>query len=720
MGKLFRFCCVALAASLALTGTVAGGIGLAGGLLSSAAAATPMRLLPLGTTLAEPSTIYADDGTTVLGVLSASENRKPVSLSQVSAVAVEAVLDTEDERFFQHGGVDLPSTLRALASDTSSSGGLQGGSTITQQLVKQTYVGSERTLARKVREAVLADRLQVRYSRDQILQAYLNTIYLGNGAYGLEAAAGEYFGVHASDLTLPEAALFAGMIQDPNGYDPIAHPVESRARRSQVLARMVHYHTITPAQRAQADASPLPTAVTRTSSSTDTGVGYYARQVVDLMLGPKSPLGTTYQERYHALYDGGLRIYTNLDPREQSLAESAVATQIDAVGAPYGDTGALAAVEPATGKVRALVGGPGFSTATSAFDLATQAYRQPGSGFKLFTLLAAYESGYGPNDLIDGTAPCPVGFPGDNDYVTTPPVNAADGEGAGAMSIDAATTLSVNCAFIRLAQHVGLPKVLAQARNLGVVADTPSGSFLPYPSVVIGGQGATVLQMADAYATVADDGVYHAPSFVDRVVDHGGATIYSGQAPGVRVVPVQVDRMVLGDLENVVLVGTGTAASLYNRQAAGKTGTTDSSTDAWFNGITPQLAATVWMGNPTGDSAQYGMLDLPIGQVFGGTYPAFAWQAFMQPALSVFAPATFPQADPSQIPLGRFIASPGTGGISGSVGPAGGSGSGGGSGGTGTSGGGTGGSGGGTGGPGGGTGGSGGGTGGPGGGTGGP
>ena len=458
------------------------------------------------------------------------------------------------------------------------------------------------------------------------------------------------------------------MIQDPNGYDPIAHSTAARSRRTEVVARMLHDGTITPAQAAQANAAPLPTTVTRPKATSDTGFGYYAQEVVDQLLAPGSPLGDTYSERYNALFEGGNKIYTNLDPREQSLAEAAIATDIDVVGAPHGDTGALAAIEPPTGKVRALVGGTGFKTNTAEFDLATQAYRQPGSGFKLFTLLAAYEQGYSPNDEIDGTAPCAVGFPGPygGGYLppNKPPVNAGDGEGTGPQTIDKATANSINCAYIRLAQHVGLSNVISMAQKLGLTTNvTKDGTFLPYPSIVIGGEGVTVLQMANAYATVADDGVYHTPSFIDHIVDYSGATIYQDQPTGSQLIPRQVDRMALQDLENVVKFGTGTGAALYGREVAGKTGTTDGSTDAWFNGITPQLAASVWMGNPAGDSATYAMRYGSGGQVFGGSFPASAWRTFMSGALSGAPDEVFPLPDQSQIPRGKFIPSPGTGGI---------------------------------------------------------
>jgi membrane peptidoglycan carboxypeptidase len=663
--RLGRFISIVVAAALVVTGGTVATVALVSGAVTHVASATPSNLPPLTSSYAQPSVIYADDGKTVLAVLSAARNQKPVKLSQVSPVIIHAVLDTEDHYFYVHGAIDIPSILRALFHDTGG-GGLQGGSDITQQLVKNVYLTDKRTIGRKIKEAVLAERVQHRYSRNQILQAYLNTIYLGSGAYGVEAASNEYFGTTAAHVTLPEAALLAGMIQNPNGYDPVINPEAARIRRGQVLDHMVQYHSITQAQANAANAAPLPTHVTLPQAATGRGYGYYAQVVIDQLLGTPSapvaldnnPLGSTYQQRYDALFQGGLKIYTNLDPRQQADARSAIAQDIVSVGAPYGDTGALAAVEPSTGKVRALVGGTG--SGRSSFDLATQAVRQPGSGFKLFTLLTAYEQGYSPNDTIDGTAPCPVPFPGDDAYVLHPPHNAADGEGAGPITIDNATANSINCAFIRLGQKVGLPAIIAQAHTLGLTED-----FKPYPSIIIGGEGVTVLQMANAYATVADDGVYHTPSFIGRIVNNQGQVIYTGQQPGKRVIPEQVDREALVDFENVVLHGTGTAAALYGRQAAGKTGTTDNSTDAWFNGMTPQLTASVWMGNPKGDSARYGMRGVGgLSQVFGGDFPAEAWHTFMQAALANVSPATFPSPNPALIPPGKFLPSPGTGGIS--------------------------------------------------------
>ena len=244
MTKLVRLVAIIASAALLFTGTAVAISLIGDGLVHNAASAQQMPLPPLGSTLQEGSTVYAADGTTVLAVLQASQYRKPVDLRQVSKTAITAVLDTEDRRFYLHGGFDIPSTIRALAADSSGSG-IQGGSTITQQLVKQLYLTSQRTVSRKIKEAVIADRLEREYSKDQILQAYLNTIYLGNGAYGIEAAANVYFGVHASQLNLAESALLAGLIQNPSGYDPILDPADARTRRAEVISRMLHYGDVT-------------------------------------------------------------------------------------------------------------------------------------------------------------------------------------------------------------------------------------------------------------------------------------------------------------------------------------------------------------------------------------------------------------------------------------------------------------------------------------------
>jgi penicillin-binding protein 1A len=591
--------------------------------------------------LSERSVVYAADGS-VLATLHAAENRSPVSITQVPPQVINAVLDTEDARFWTHGGVDLKSTVRALASNVKSGAVAQGGSTITQQLVKIAFLTPQKHLDRKVKEAVIAMRLEKKYTKSQILEAYLNTVYFGNGAYGVQAAAETYFNKSAQQLTPVQGAFLAGMIRDPLGYDPILNPQDSKARRDFVLDRMVTQgHLATPDATAL-KATPIPSSLTPPLHSSDTRDDYFVEQVKQILLNQSTTLGNSYSERYNALFQGGLKIYTTLDPRLQSLAEQKVAAGVP--GNSQGFTAALASIEPSTGKVRAIVGGPGFDT--YKFDLATQALRQPGSGFKLFTLLAAYEAGYGPYDTIDGSSPCAINFPGDPDLLKQP-VHNSEGDSAGALSLTSATAGSVNCAFIRLGHEVGLPKVIEMAHRLGLKED-----FKPYPTLIIGAQETTVLEMAGAYATLADDGVYHQPTFIDHIDDRNGKTIFRSNPVGKRVLDPQISEMAVQTLRAVVQYGTGTAANLYDRQVAGKTGTTEQNTDAWFNGFAPQLATSVWMGDPKGRTPMY---DVGGVTVFGGTYPARIWAAYTEAAMTGQPDVAFPTPDSSRIPGGRYI-----------------------------------------------------------------
>ena len=594
--------------------------------------------------LSERSVVYAADGS-VLATLHATENRVPVTIDKVPAQVINAVLDTEDARFWSHGGVDLKSTVRALASNVKSGALAQGGSTITQQLVKNVILTPQKSLDRKVKEAVIADRLQTKYTKTQILEAYLNTVYFGNGAYGVEAAAELYFNEPINQATPVQGAFLAGMIQNPLGYDPILNPQDSKARRDFVLDRMATQNHLTIAEATALKATPIPATLTAPYQSSDTKGGYFVQQVEQILLNQSTTLGSTYSERYNALFNGGLKIYTTLNPALQVQAEQTVAA-----GVPpnrQGFTAALASIEPSTGEVRALVGGPGYDT--YKFDLATQALRQPGSGFKVFTLLAAYEAGYGPNDSVDGSSPCAIAFPGDPDLLKNPAHND-EGDSSGAISVTSATANSVNCAFIRIAHEVTLPKVIEMAHRLGLKED-----FKPYPTIVIGAQETTVVEMAGAYATLAADGVFHPPTFIDHINDRNDKTIFKANLAGKRVLDPQVSRMAVQTLRAVVQFGTGTAANLPGREVAGKTGTTEQNTDAWFNGFTPQLATSIWMGDPKGRTPMYNVGGLTV---FGGTYPARIWAAYTKAALGNAPRSPSRRPIPGASPPGKLITSP--------------------------------------------------------------
>ena len=655
MRRLLRLLATSVAVAVLFSLAIVAVVAIGGTAVHHVASAQELPLPPINSRLQEPSTVYAADGKTVLATLSGPEFRQPVKLSEVSHTMVTAVLDTEDHGFYVHGGFDIPSIVRAFVDDAQGTG-LQGGSTIPQQLVKQLYLTSARKLSRKIREAVLADRLEQKYSKDEILQAYLNTIYLGSGSYGVQAAAETYFGEPASRLNLAQSALLAGMISNPNGYDPIFQPAAARDRRREVLDRMVTLKHITAAQAAAADRTPLPTAIASTASPTvveqDPVAGYYVNQVKNYLLDDSQALGSSYAERYAALFEGGLKIVTNLDPGMQLAAEQAVTN--DTPSNTGGFEEGLVSIDPTTGAVRALVGGTG-ATGNNAqqFDVMTQGTRQPGSGFKVFTLLAALEQGYSVYDTIDSRGPCAILFPG-NTSLAFKPINNDAGPGGGTISLVQATANSVNCAYIRLAHEVGLPNVISMAQSLGVSAsEVPHSKYDYIPSVVIGAAAVKPIEMAGAYATVADNGVFHAPSFINTVSDRTGNVIYRGLDPGHRVFSPQVAAEADVALRAVVTGGTGTRASLWNRPVAGKTGTTSNNVDAWFNGFTPQLETTVWMGNLQGE--------VPIiihgYAVYGADYPARTWHDFSTVALASQPVEQLPGVTWSLMPASRYITS---------------------------------------------------------------
>jgi penicillin-binding protein 1A len=618
-------------------------------LVHGAASAKEAPLGNLVTTPAVPSVIYAADGS-VLATLRSAQNRQPVPLKEISPLLVEAVLDTEDHSFWVHGGVDLESILRAALADIRAGGAVEGGSTIAQQLVKNYYLSDEKTLTRKVREAVLAERLEQRYSKAQVLDAYLNSVYLGSGAYGVQAASEEYFGTSASHLDLPQAALLAGLIQAPSAYDPIYNPYGARQRRGEVLARMVYYKSITRAEAAAANRAPLPTVVHDPPGVPYTSYGYYVDQVVDELLANPS-LGSTLAQREHTLYSGGLRIFTNEVPSLQHYAQKVAVADIPP--ALHGVIAAFAVIDPRNGNVEALVGGP--SASGGYFDAATQGERQPGSGFKLFTLVAALEDGYDVYDSVLAASPCAIRFPGVPSrygYSLANPLHNDPGDPNGVVTIVQATALSINCAYLRLGYVVGLPDVIRVARSMGISSPTLSASN---PSLVIGTEAVKPIEMAAAYATVADGGIYHTPCFINRVVGPDGQVVYNGEAPGRRVFSEQVAAEAIVALQAVVQYGTGTAAALPGVDVAGKTGTTSNSVDAWFNGITPMLVSSVWIGDPSGEVPMY----VDGQEVFGASYPTQIWHDVMAYALRGVPYSQFPAPDPALMPPVEYIDTPG-------------------------------------------------------------
>ncbi|HEX2849155.1 MAG TPA: transglycosylase domain-containing protein [Acidimicrobiales bacterium] len=629
---------------LAAAGTAAGVALLARPALAFSKAAksrTSAQSLKLAD-LSERS-VLTDRYGNVIAVLHADENRSPVSLDEIPPHVVDAVLDVEDDSFYEHHGVNVRAIVRAAAANAEAGGVAQGGSTITQQLVKNQLLTPERDLSRKVKEAVLAVQLERQMTKAQILQEYLNTVYFGNGAYGIQAAAETYWGESAKDLTIEQGAFLAGIIRNPVGYDPFLryadpqktwdHIVYVTDRRNYALDRMVARGHLAKDEAARLKKVMIPLEKREPLQTHDP---YFVEEVKQRLLDDPR-LGETPAERYNALFRGGLRIETTFDPHLQQLAEDSVRKNLPDTKGRF--QAAVVSVEPATGAVRAMVAGNGFGEAQ--YNLATGrggSGRQPGSSFKPYVLVTALENGYSPNDTIPGTEPCPVRMAGviPNPYL---PGNYEGSKGSNG-PIWQATAKSLNCAFVRLGVSLdddpakSLEKVADVAHRLGLHIGPPYG-----PAMALGAKEVTPLEQASAYATIANDGVRHEPYFVQRVLDRDGKVVFEQKDEGKRVIDANVARAATWTLQKVVQGGTGTAASLGSRPVAGKTGTSENYNDAWFVGYVPQLATAVWMGSPAG---QIPMTNVGGIRVTGGSYPARIWAGYMRPAVDGLPAVGFP------------------------------------------------------------------------------
>lgn len=607
--------------------------------------------------LSERTVVYDNRGR-VIGELGL-EDRASVRLSDVSPALIAAVLNTEDRNFYENAGVDVQAVARAFFRNVDAGEVAQGGSTITQQLVKNRLFSSpQRTLARKVREAALALRLDAEWPKNRILEEYLNTVYFGQGSYGVRAAAERFFQTQPARLDVAQSALLAGLIRNPEGDNPFTDPDAARTRRAEVLRSMRERGLITTVEEQYANAVPLPS----TKPAADLRPKNYYVDEVQRRLLEDPRLAATRRERYNLVFRGGLKVTTAYDQRMQDEAQAAVDDTLPTTRF----TAAMAVMVPTTGEVKALVAGPGFER--SQFNLATQGARQPGSTYKVITLAAALEDGYSARDTISGASPCTVRIDGYEPWTT----RNAEG-GGGTYSLRSATEGSVNCAYARLIGAVGPARVAEMARRMGINREVPA-----YPSITLGTVGASPLEMATVYSTLAAEGVRHDPVFVTKVLDRNGEVIFDEVPRGRRVLDPEVARTETDILTGVIRGGTGTRADI-GRPAAGKTGTTDDKTNAWFVGYTPQLVAAVWMGDP---AAYTPMTNVGrFGDVFGGTYPALIWKQFMTAALRGQPIRKFTPPDPTRWPKPATITEKGRGvpwssvtgatGVSGATGPSG-------------------------------------------------
>lgn len=587
--------------------------------------------------LAERSYIFDSRGNTQ-GVLinGKNENRVAVTLKKIPETVVGSVLAAEDADFYNHKGVNIRSIGRAVDANLGSGSASQGGSTITQQVVKNSLVGNEQSLSRKLREAFLAVELEkqmnerycpkpisadCRKGKDKILERYLNSVYFGGGAYGVQAASEYYFNKNVGDLNWAEGALLAALVRSPAAYDPFNNAPLAKKRRHVVFKRLVATERVTQAEADLYEQVPLPKTPNVPLQPNDYFVEEVKQQLLD---NPEFGLGATPAARNRTVFEGGIRVYTTFDPdmqdkalqaRNETLPNNKGDGTFDVTNPKTGQltfgTQAMASVEPKTGAIRAMVGGPQGGFKTYQFNLATHLPgRQPGSSMKTFVLAALFENGYVPSDTVNGSS-CTFKVPGQ-----TKPYTVSTRGGTG--TITRQTQSSNNCAFLRLGQLVGIDKVIDMAKRLGVRSPLEEVVSLP-----LGVFDITPLDMAGAYATFANDGMYNSPYYVERIEDRKGKVLYQHQVKPVQVVDPQVARLVNQTLAANVVGGTGKNARIDNGQpAAGKTGTTNDSADVWFVGYTPQLSTAIWMGAPVG---RIPLANAGLGGATGGRYPASTW-----------------------------------------------------------------------------------------------
>jgi len=527
--------------------------------------------------------VYADDDELLTEFQ--AERRIFVPLREIPRTLRDAVIAIEDARFYSHFGVDLRGIARAAYANFRRNRIVEGGSTITQQLAKVLFLTPDRSLDRKVKEALLALELEKRYSKDRLLEIYLNQIYLGHGAYGVEAAAKTYFGASVQELSLSQAALLAALPRAPGNYSPFEHPEEARKRRRLVLNRMVEQEFITADQAKRASAAPLGLVAPERRR----GTGQYFLEY--LQQGLEAKFGTDL------VFKGGLSVYTTLNPVMQRTAEQALreglqalaarqAARVAGKGAPAPPTpeGAVLVIEPQTGYIKALVGGSDF--VRSEFNRAVNAHRQPGSAFKPFVYLAALEGGRTPADLLDDS-PLSYTFGGK----TWAPENY-DGKFRGQITVQQALEESVNVPTIRLAEQVGVHRVIDAAKRLGIQSPLQANLAL-----ALGASDVTLLELTAAYAALANQGVRMEPIVIRHVTDAQGRLVEENIPQGREAVNPAVAYVLTQMLRGAVERGTAVSARSLGRPIAGKTGTTNDFSNAWFVGYTPSITAAVWVGH---------------------------------------------------------------------------------------------------------------------------
>lgn len=551
------------------------------------------------------SQIYDINGNEIANV-HAAENRRPVKIEQVPKDLQNAFVAVEDNRFYEHSGVDPRGIMRALYANIRGRGVSEGGSTITQQLAKNAYLTQDRTITRKIQEVFLALQLERQYTKQEILEMYLNQIYFGQGAYGVQAAAQTYFGKDVDKLTLNECAMLAGIPKSPNYYSPANNMQAAQARKAVVLDQMAKYGYIANSQAQKTKQEQL-TLVKPVAKEKDNTAAYFIDYVTQTLI-----------DKYgaDAVYKEGLKIYTTLDMDMQKAAEAAVKklptyrTDGNGVQQPQA---AIVAIDPHNGYIKAMVGGRG----TDQFNRATMAVRQPGSAFKPFVFAAALEEHFTPNTVIND-APIDIGgWRPQND----------SGSFSGKVTMREVAQHSINVPTVKIAQKIGIDKPIYYAQAMGISTFVLDGAQNDKQlATALGGmtKGVTPLEITSAYGTFANKGVHVEPVVIVKVLDRNGKVLEQSEPKQNSVISANSAAELTDMLQTVIKNGTGRKADI-GRPAAGKTGTTSNYHDAWFVGYTPDLVAGVWMGNDD---------NTPMRGVMGGQLPAEIWKAFMQKALA--------------------------------------------------------------------------------------
>ena len=555
----------------------------------------------------EATRIYASNGELIASLF--KENRAFIPLGEIPLSLQQAVIAVEDDRFYQHRGVDVRGSLRAIWRNVRAREVVEGGSTITQQLARSLFLTPERVFSRKLAEILLAFEIERRLTKPEILERYLNQVYFGPGGYGVDLAARVYFGKHAKDLTLSESALIAGLIRAPSTSSPFHRFAIAKARQTVVLHRMVELGYISADQARIAEMQPIKLAAENNAGLVGIRAPYFVSYILPYL---------TKRYGEDTLYTSGLRVYTSLDIQMQIAAERAVRDGVD-----YGQAqrlktsqAALVAIDPRTGAIRAMIGGYDFTK--SQFNRAWQAQRQPGSAFKPFIYTTAIANRMPPTKVIDD-APVTYEIPG---FKTWEPKNYDDTY-SGPVTMRTALERSINIPAIKTLDEVSPARVIEYASRMGI-----KSPLNPYLSLALGTSEVTLLEMASAYGVFATLGVRAEPTAVLRVTDRSGRVLEENFPRRELVLSQEVAYVMTDLLKGVILRGTGRAAAI-GRPAAGKTGTTDDYRNAWFIGYTPYLAAAVWVGNDD---------NTPMRKVVGGMVPARIWASFMKVAVQGMPP----------------------------------------------------------------------------------